>query len=294
MPELDPLPRRPRPPSFAPRTGDYAAVVGRAKRRRRKHLSGAGAGLAGMFVVVALATGGGSTVGLRPVEPVTSPGGTTYETGAPEESATPDPEVTPSPEKSGEPAPDGSAAPGEVPGPEETIDPGPLDPGEDPHPPAVTRPVFVRDEVADDTTRVCTVPATFVASTGWCLHYSGPSLVQIGVVHEYRLEVCRQAGRGTGTLTFPTEQQIDFQVTSGDQRVEWSWVGRYRFPRKETAVSAAEGRCVRWTVQWDATGNDGDPMRAGTYQFVPHLTHVDWGSGASGSVGMSAELEIVE
>lgn len=294
MPELDPLPRRPRPPSFAPRTGDYAAVVGRAKRRRRKHLSGAGAGLAGVLAVVALTTGGAGTIGLRPVEPVTSPGGATYETGAPEESAAPDPRPAPSPEKSGEPAPDESPAPGDEPDAEVTIDPGPLDPGEDPHPPAAVRPVFVREIVPNDPGKVCETDPSFVTPTGWCLRYDGPSVVQVGVVHEYRLYVCRHLGRGPGTLTFGTEQQIDFRVTSGDSRVEWTWAGGYRFPKQETKVTVAEGRCVRWTVEWDATGNDGDPMRAGAYSFSPDLDDVDWGSGMYASASTAYPLEIVE
>jgi hypothetical protein len=298
MPDLDPLPNRPRVPVFTPRTGDYAAMVGRAKHRRRRHLAGAGAGFAGVAVVVAIATGGaGGTFGLEPVRPATTGVHAAGETPAP--SATPEPSETPTATTApGETA----AAPNDPAGPTEAAQPAgsaaPGDPGDeqpdDQPPPRATAPVVVRDEVANDTTKVCDTDPSVVTAAGWCLRYDGPASVRAGDNHVYRSLLCRTVGRGAATVTFQTEQQVDFRVTGPNGREEWHWAGGWTFPPNETRVTVPEGRCARWTVQWDATGDDGDLVRPGSYSISPDILVSDWGEGTSGAMVVSSiyDLEI--
>lgn len=291
MPELDPLGRPPRRPSFTPRTGDFDAMVGRARRRRRHHYQVAGAGLASVLAVVAFVSANGAgSVGLDPVEPLT--GVTASPSTAPSPEPTPEEPPASEPpeeEQAGAPSeePTGEPAPGFHPAPPPTATPYPAAPSR-------PRPAVTRDEVANDPAKICDTDPSFVTATGWCLRYDGPALVQAEVPHEYRLLACRSAGRGAATLTFETEQQVDFVVSQGE-RQEWHWSGGYEFPRNETRVSVAEGRCARWIVGWDATGDDGDPLRPGEYWISPYLLPSDWGAGTGGmSVASAYDLEVTE
>lgn len=300
MPELDPLPHRPRVPVFAPRTGDYAAVVGRAHHRRRRHLASAGAGVAGVAVLVALTTGSaGGSFGLDPVQPATG-------IQAPEES--PVPGESPTPEPSEEPtAAPGSEEPGENGGPGESPEPQEeprptesavrIDP-DDPDrtvPPRITeKPYVLREDVAMETSR-CEPDAGPAAATGWCFYYDGPATVRAGDTHPYRMNVCRLPGRGTGTLTYDGEQQVDFAV--GDStREEWRWSGGYVFGTDQTEVTVNESRCSRWTVTWDGTDAYGEHVRAGEYTMSPELRVADWGDalGNGTSYGFGYPLEVTE
>ena len=298
MPELDPLGRPPRRPSFAPRSGDFDAMVGRAKRRRRRHYQAAGAGLAGVLAIVAVASvNGAGSVGLDPVQPATgvtaspSTAPSPVPTASPSETPSEEPGASPSEEPDAPPSGEPSPAPGEW----HTEAPPSYDADEEPHRPARSRPVFVRDDVANDPAKVCDTDPSFVTAAGWCLRYDGPSRVQSEVPNEYRLLACRhQPGRGGATLTFDTEQQVDFVVTQG-QREEWHWSAGYAFPRRETTVRVEEGRCARWTVVWDGTGDDGDPLRAGSYWISPYLMPSDWGAGTGAmGVGSAYEVEITD
>lgn len=295
MPDFEPLPRRPRAPVFEPRTGDFAVVVGKAKHRRRRHLGAAGAGVAGLAAVVALSTGGaGGTFGLDPAPPaagVTAP----PETPAPSES--PEPEPTASPDPEGSAAPGGEEEPGPNGGPatepgETPIDDGPLRPDR----PLRARPVFVRDDIAKSPTMVCdTDLGVLVPAAGWCLHYDGPSTAQIGVEIPYRLLACRHIGRGGATLTFDTEQQVEFEVTGSGGRREWHWSADYPFPQRKNTVRVEDGRCARWTIEWDAIGDDGDYLRPGGYSFSPTLSPSDWGAGTGPmAVGAAYGLTLTE
>ncbi|HWL35885.1 MAG TPA: BsuPI-related putative proteinase inhibitor [Frankiaceae bacterium] len=300
MPELDPLPQRPRVPVFAPRTGDYAAVVGRAHHRRRRHLASAGAGVAGVAVLVALTTGGAAgSFGLDPVQPAKG-------IEAPEESPVPGESPTPEPSEEPTAGPGESEEPGENGGPEESpepqeeprpsesdvvIDPGPG--GDDPPPPA-RKPYVLREDVPMQTAQ-CETDAGPAAAAGWCFRYEGLASVRAGEVHPYRMSVCRHLGRGTGTLKFAGEQQVDF-VVQGNGRDEWRWSGGYEFGKAPTEVKVAESRCVRWTVTWDGTDDFGEHVRPGQYQMSPDLKVTDWGDaiGGSTSYGFGYPLEVTE
>lgn len=302
MPELDPLPQRPRVPDFAPRTGDYAAVVGRAQHRRRRHLAGAGAGVAGVAVLVALTTGSaGGSFGLDPVQPATG-------VIAPEES--PVPGESPTPEPTAEPSetPGETEAPGESGAPEESRAPrdeprpsesavvidfdGDTDHPEDP--PQRSKPYVLREDVAMETSR-CETDTGPAAAGGWCMYYDGPESVRAGDVHPYRMHVCRHLGRGTGTLRYEGEQQVDFTVEGGG-RTEWRWSGGYAFGKDPTQVEVGEGRCARWTVAWNGADAYGEHVRAGEYRMVPDLLVTHWGDALSGATayGFSYPLEVTE
>lgn len=277
MPELDPLPGRPRVPDFTPRTGDYAAVVGRAKNRRRKHLGAAGAGMAGVAAVVALSAGaGGGTFGLQPVQPAAPGYSVSGPSPSPEESPSPAPSqaaATRQPARPGDPAPP-PASPAPEPGRaepdpgEEAVDDGPR--GEEPRPLAV-RPVFVRDTVPYNAVGSCWTDPSVVAATGWCLGYDGPERVRVGDVHTYRVLACRVPGRGAKALRFASEQQIDFRLLGNEGETEWQWSAGYPFPRNKTSVEVADSACARWSVEWDATKNDGTPLAVGHYSMNPDV-----------------------
>jgi Intracellular proteinase inhibitor len=294
MPELDPLPRPPRPPVLAPRTGDFAEVVTRARHRRRGRYGAAGASMAGLVAVVALAAShSGGTYGLEPAPPAA-----TTVTGG---DASPAPSPTASPADTTPPSATATAAPGDTTGDgtyggsggtpapgEVTIDPGEPLPGA-----AAVRPVVVRDEIAYDATVVCDSDPSVVSATGWCLRYAGPTTAQQGVDQTYRVLACRHPGRGAATLTFPTEQQVEFSVYDYD-RTEWHWSADYPFPKRQTSVTVGEARCARWSVHWDTTGDDGDPVAPGQYSLSPDVLASDWGDGVAMSYGTAIDLTITE
>ncbi|HVF05775.1 MAG TPA: hypothetical protein VNA20_13115 [Frankiaceae bacterium] len=302
MPDLDPLPRRPRPPVLAPRTGDYPGVVRRARRRRARQAGAAGAGVTSVLAVVLLAGGSGAgTFGLDPLPPAASVPGEPATTSSPGESPAPDPTAAPAEEHPEEPA--GTASPEPEPEPEpepsgvaaepEPTEPAGEEPQRDPHRPAPSRPVLARDEVGYDSIAGCAA-SPFLAESGWCVVYQGHDEVAVGRSYEYRLLACRPTGRGAGTVRFDTEQQVELAVAAGNGRVEWTWSRGYEFPRAEVTVGVPEGRCGRWTVTWDVTRTDGDPLRAGTYWISPSLLVTDWGDGQAWAHGSSEQFRVVD
>jgi hypothetical protein len=298
MPDLDPLPGRPRVPDFRPRTGDYATVVGRAKGRRRRHLTAASAGAAGVAVVVALSVGGGGgSFGLKPVEPALP--GTTSAPAAPP-AASPTAEPQPEPENTATPAtttpdpegPGASEEPSPAPVPVESpVSAGPDEPHG--HPLPVPPPVVVKDFIRNPATELCDSDPSLLSGAGWCLRYQGPAQVASGTVHEYRTLACRPAGRGDGVLRFDTAQEVEFVVRYGE-REEWRWSGGYKFPKDRHDVAVDEGYCARWTIEWDATGDDGDPLRPGTYSMSPYVATVFEGNGLWMSTASAYSLEVTE
>jgi hypothetical protein len=299
MSELDPLPQRPRVPVFAPRTGDYAAVVGRAQHRRRRHLAGAGAGVAGVAVLVALTTGGaGGSFGLDPVQPATG-------VVAPEESAAPgeSPTLAPTGSPSAEPSatPGETGAPGESTGPREEPRPSEsevrIDPDDPDHtvPPRVTEKPYVLREDVEMVASRCEPDGAAPAATGWCFYYDGPASVRAGDAHPYRINVCRLPGRGARTLRYDGEQQVDF-VVGNNTRDEWRWSGGYDFGTDPTEVTVNESRCSRWTVTWDGTDAYGEHVRPGEYTMSPELKVSDWGDAINNgtSYGFGYALEVTE
>ncbi len=294
MPELGPLPRRPRAPVLQPRDGDYLGVVDRARHRRRRHLGATGAGVAGAAAVLAFAIShGGGTYGLQPVSPPAGVGRQVHgDPTAPPESPNSDPGPA-SPSATADAGRDGgSAGPGEATDPGDVAGPVPGEPGGTAAPPHV-RPVVVRDDVADDPTSVCDTDPSIVTATGWCLRYVGPRTIRTGSTHTYRVLACRSVGRGTATLTFSTEQQVDFRVYT-PYRTEWHWSQDYPFPKRESTVTVADSRCARWSVTWDSVGDDGDAVPPGSYTFSPDVLVSDWGTGGAMSVGTAYTFTIEE
>jgi hypothetical protein len=299
MPDLDPLPRRPRPPVLAPRTGDLAEAVHRAKRRRRRHLGATASGAAGLALLVALT--GGHPIGtstLEPLPPATGGGYDTTTTPSPAPAAepTPDPEDPAEPGGSGEPG-QGDPEPGGEPAPEEPGDPDredPADPRDEhaplPAPPAA-RPVAVRDEVAHPGAD-CDSATTTLTADGWCLISDSPSVVRSGEVRQYRVLACRIVGRGAGVLGFRTEQEVEFAVIDSD-RVYWSWSNDYPWPEAPHELRVPDGRCARWTVDWDTRGNDGRLLAPRQYSLNPMVEAASWGGVLDGAYGMAYGLEIV-
>ncbi len=271
MPDLPPLPPAPSRPVIVPRTGDLPVVYWRASRRRRAQ-AGATAVVASsaLFALVAMSAYGGGTSSLHTVDPA-GPGGSVA-SGPPAAAAAAPPGAA-APSTAPSPAP----LPAESPEPEES--PG----GSSPAPeadrsaqPARPRPVVRRDDVPLDPSlceRTDLPPVT--ESDGWCLVFPGnPFVVTSGEARDYALLACRETGRGTGTLRFSTEQQVDF-VVERNYRREWHWSAGYPFAARPTGVDVAEGRCARWTVTWDTTGDDGDLLPPAEYEMSALLLQED-------------------
>jgi hypothetical protein len=289
MPDLDGLPRHPRPPVFAPRTGDFAAVVAKAKHRRRTHLGASGAGLAGLVAVFALAVShGAGTYGLQPAPPAavvgTSRHGQASATPAAPDTAVVDGTASRPGGRTGggitgttaggtvaTPAPGGGTAPrGQVP-----------------------RPVVVRDDVLKPFGDLCDTDPSSITATGWCLWFDEPGYVKTGGDAAFVIMACRYQGTGAKTLKYFTDQQIDFEIDSdsnGSHQV-WKWSHGYTFPKHETTVTVGDGRCARWTVHWNTTGNDGVRLKPGQYWLAPSLLPYDWGGM---SIGYDAGMYGIE
>jgi hypothetical protein len=291
MPELDPLPHRPSAPVFRPRTGDFDGVVSRARHRRRRHTGVAGASVVGGVAVAAFVLLGHAQVpyGLRPAQPVASVGG--YPTGGhPTAARQPAPGATqPASGAGGGVAPRGTGAttapPGEGHGPV-AVPPAPV--GDTA--PLRTKPVFVRDDVANDTA-VCDSDPSLVTATGWCLRYAWPAVAHLGETTTFRVYACRHIGRGAQTLTFRDDQQVEFTVgTYG--RTLWRWSQGWKYPAHRNTVRVAEGRCARWTVTWRTVADDHRPIAPGGYNVNVNVDTNDWGEGPSMSAGMGGDITI--
>jgi hypothetical protein len=295
MPELDPLPHRPSAPVLRPRTGDFDGVVSRAKHRRRRHTGLAGAGVAGGVAVAAVVLLGHAQVpyGLRPAPPVASIGGHptgSHATAATKPGAVPG-ATQPTPGAGGGGAPRGTgattAAPGDGHGP---VVAAPVPAGGGAAGAAARRPVFVRDDVPNDT-EVCDTDPSIVTATGWCLRYEGPDVAHLGETYAYRMYACRHVGRGAQTLTFHDEGQVDIRVRNND-RTLWRWSHGWKFPAHRNTVRVADGRCARWTMTWNTVADDRKPIVPGDYSVDVDFDVDDWGNGTYMAVAMGGSVTI--
>lgn len=286
MPDLPPLPPRPRPPLIEPRSCDLAEVLAGARTRRHRRQVFGGAMLSTLllatFAVALTRSATDARVGLVPAGPrprsaATSPpaAGPVEQDSIPRRGTGVVPPALPQPT-----AVLPSTLPGEEPEPTGTPVAEPTWPS-DPEPTPDPRPApeVRRSDVAYDPTRTC--DQTFELDRGWCLRMLGPFAVTSGERESYRFEICRLAG--AGTIDFATDQEIDLYVGNGDD--EWSWAHGWQFTGPAHRLTVAASRCARWTLEWDTRSNDGDLLPPGGYSISPHVA-----GDLSGGIGARATV----
>lgn len=274
MPDLDPLPT-PRRPALPPREGDWDDMTRRVGRRRRARLAAAGGMAAATVAIAVLVSVTSPDLDRLVADPVTSGSAspTAAETVPPPTPESPSPVAPPT-----SPAPGATSEP--VAEPSATAAPSPTaEPTSEPSgPPHAT---MRRTEVAFEATRGCTPGSG--EGPGWCVRVPPNATAQAGDPRDYVLDYCRLTGSGAATITFHSVYEIWFHVARGSDPVyvygdeTWS-------PATHSTVVRA-GRCARWTLTWDATDEDGLPLRPGDYDVSVGLR-----AGFSSSPGASSTV----
>lgn len=274
MPEPLPpgLPPRISPPSAPQRS--FAAAIGTAASRRRRRF----AGVSGTALALLLTA---TAVTLLP----TDAGGdrlSVAESGALDASAAPG---SPAPEQSQPPATSAPAAP--TPEPDEseepTAAPAPQEPGpqqtaeaerpdEEPEPSAAPPAPAAEPEVGPPSEVVAMRSGQScdgsgpTPAQGWCSYYDGALQGRSGETVVLATNVCRLPGQAAGRLTTPDGEHTRFAV--GRQSTStpvWDWRTGRRFRPEATTFVVDAGRCVRWFVSWNVTGNAGQALAPGEY-----------------------------
>ncbi len=279
----DSIPGLPDPvaaPSFPVDDQGYAGSRAAATRRRRRQLALAGGGattLSAMLVGALLLPGPGGPQVLGPAQPsvpITEPSGTATSRPTPRPgSPTPSASGVPGPlatvlgalsRPSRSPAPTASPRPAMTPSPGSR--PAPANPGEPISGPEPTVTSY-------DDSRACDGSGP-TAANGWCSYYDGERQAARGTEAVLAAAVCRRPGQGPGTLRADDGEYAGFFAATRSDGVVWSWAHGKRFETEPHAFAVAEGRCLRFAVVWDLSGNDGQALPAGSYNADarPHLS----------------------
>ena len=265
MTERDGLPRHPYP-VLLPESGGFEEAIGRARSRRRRQVAEAAA----MASVVAVFAGG--FLASRPGPD--NPDRLRQLDGSPQR----DPDNSPAP-STGPPSPTptatGDTAQQPVPGPGGN-DRGGSRPTDLP---SVGSHVSKRPEPVGRSSKY---PAprgavTFDTEcrtsdeTEWCLRASADPDPDTGNRYSLTFTLCRMLGASDTQLTFPTEQEVDFEILlRGD--VRWTWSKNQVFEPGERAVRIGQGECVAWTTRWDTDDEEGRLLKLSSEPGVDHYT----------------------
>ena len=239
--------------------GGLGAVLAEARRRRRVHV-GIASGIGSLALVVAVLLAGGV------------PGKDALSTTSPAHSGAPAPTTHATvAHSSSSPAPSAptSRPSATVPA---TVAGRPV-PQTKPPSPRVSAHVAGNEVgpphsiTAYDQTRTCNGDGPTPAQ-GWCSYYDGSTSGAAGSPVELAASVCRISGQGVGSLSVDSGQQAEFHVEDSRRSSEWTWSSGHRFSAQGTQITVAAGTCVRWSVGWNVTDQQGRPLAPGTYQLT--------------------------
>ncbi|HVE74577.1 MAG TPA: BsuPI-related putative proteinase inhibitor [Mycobacteriales bacterium] len=266
------LPDRAAVPAFSAREQGYVEAQAVARRRRRRQLGYAGGGatmLSAVLIGALLLPGQG---GLQVLGPASNPA----PTGTGEPSSGPgSSDVSPTPTTSTAPGPIPTfgllphpASP--RPEPSETAQPDPNaspDPDASPGGTADEQPLAGPEPTLTtyDPSRPCASFTDRTDTAGYCIYYDGQLKAAAGSVAHLAAAICRLPGQGPGSLRSANGQYAEFRISVNGEDYVWSWGKGRRFARESRTFTLAEGRCLRFAVTWDLTGDDGRALPAGDY-----------------------------
>lgn len=241
---------------------DLALAAGRLRRRRAKvtgaALLSAVAVTFGGVVVQAGQRGDGMGVDTLDGPQAGTPSVTvTPDPGGGSGPATADPTETPSPR--GQVVPDETTP---TPAPPPTATPRRPDPG----------PVMHGPDVTTDQSICDNVPVFGI----YCTIARAPKTMKAGQPVTLAMWVCRHSGLLSETVSYPTRQEGEFVVRSGDMGHVWRWSRGYDFPAQPHTRTFDGGHCYRWTVDWNGVDAAGRPLPPGTYYLEVRPTAEEW------------------
>ena len=249
------LPRHPYP-VLLPDVGGFEEAMGRARVRRRRQVFEATA----MLSMVALLAGGvvlsrpdGNQAQLEITNTDVDP--RPHERGGDDLQAVPGPVVpgasqAASTEDAGPGTSGDGPSPRPAPAPQATVGQPPADLPE--KQPGAMKYLPVR------RTETLAADCRAAGETGpWCL------MADVNQEDAFRYTltavVCRlvdTSQQPEDVLTFPTEQEVDYEILLKDQ-VRWTWSKGQGFEPGERNLTVRQGECVAWDVRWDAEDEDG-------------------------------------
>ncbi|HVF21170.1 MAG TPA: BsuPI-related putative proteinase inhibitor [Mycobacteriales bacterium] len=113
----------------------------------------------------------------------------------------------------------------------------------------------------------------------WCLaarHYDS-SATENG--SRVGIDICLTVETSRGRLTFPTEQQVDFEIRDVDgTEVIWRWSHLVDFDKQQTTDDVAAGECRTYEVAWGDVDNAGYLVNRGRYVLTATALAKELGS----------------